>query len=87
MIILFMLFLIQFSIACSCLAVNKEKQQELAEQGWNDVSPAIKDKVQNTFKCCGFNSTSVDDHPSCDNIYVCLCLCHSIIPNILVIFI
>lgn len=38
MVILFMLFLVQFSVACACLAVNKEQQRSWAKavgtQGW-----------------------------------------------------
>lgn len=72
MIILFTLFLIQFSIACSCLAVSSEQQQQFAEEGWNRVSNKIRQEVQNTFYCCGFNSTSTD-HPSCDAVQVWKC--------------
>lgn len=73
MIILFLLFLIQFSIAASCLAVNREQQQQFAEEGWNIASNDIKKKVQDTFLCCGFNATDVknmNSHPSCENITV-----------------
>lgn len=57
MLILFLLFLVQFSIACACLAVNTKQQEELAEQGWTTVGPDLKQKVQETFGCCGFNDT------------------------------
>lgn len=70
MIILFMLFLIQFSIACSCLAVNAGQQQQFAEEGWNTVPETIKKEVQDTFLCCGFNHTVPDYHPSCENVTV-----------------
>ncbi|XP_015116220.1 tetraspanin-31-A [Diachasma alloeum] len=72
MLILFLLFLVQFSIACACLAVNTKQQEELAEQGWKRVGPHIKEQVQTTFTCCGFNSSmgAIDDpamsHPSCE---------------------
>ncbi|CAO1425443.1 unnamed protein product [Diamesa hyperborea] len=66
MIILFILFLVQFSIACSCLAVNQDQQKELADKGWHRVSDDIKQEVQDTFQCCGFNSTAIPDHPSCE---------------------
>ncbi|KOX74500.1 Tetraspanin-31 [Melipona quadrifasciata] len=56
MLILFLLFLIQFSIACACLAVNTKQQEQLAEQGWKHANELI-DKVQETFNCCGFNGT------------------------------
>uniref|UniRef100_U5EYF3 Putative tetraspanin 97e n=1 Tax=Corethrella appendiculata TaxID=1370023 RepID=U5EYF3_9DIPT len=65
MIILFLLFLIQFSIACSCLAVSSEQQTQFAEQGWAISSDSVKEKVQNEFLCCGFNSTATLDHPNC----------------------
>lgn len=70
MIILFLLFLIQFSIACSCLTVNSEQQKQFAEEGWTRVPFSIKEKVQDTFLCCGFNSTLIDDHPSCNAVNV-----------------
>lgn len=54
MVILFMLFLIQFSVACACLAVNSKQQTQLAEQGWNKVPDDVKTKVQEAFQCCGF---------------------------------
>lgn len=65
MIILFVLFLIQFSVASSCLAVNKDQQRDLAARGWNHGPIELKKEVQDTFKCCGFNSTSDSDIP-CD---------------------
>ncbi|XP_037811406.1 tetraspanin-13 [Lucilia sericata] len=70
MIILFLLFLIQFSIASSCLAVNSEQQQEFAEEGWNRVPDSMRKQVQDTFLCCGFNSTSTTTSAdiSCDAI-------------------
>ncbi|GFG40123.1 hypothetical protein Cfor_09374 [Coptotermes formosanus] len=57
MLILFLLFLVQFSVACACLAFNAEQQHQLAEQGWNNVSPEIRNKVQKTFDCCEFDVT------------------------------
>ncbi|KAG5315458.1 TSN31 protein, partial [Acromyrmex insinuator] len=73
MLILFLLFLIQFSIACACLAVNTKQQEQLAEQGWRRVGPDLRAKVQTTFNCCGFNITTQVDHPggSCDEKICC----------------
>ncbi|XP_017891613.1 tetraspanin-13 isoform X2 [Ceratina calcarata] len=59
MLILFLLFLIQFSIACACLAVNTKQQEQLAEQGWTRVGHDLRDKVEETFNCCGFNETVI----------------------------
>ncbi|XP_078039877.1 tetraspanin 97E isoform X2 [Augochlora pura] len=86
MFILFLLFLIQFSIACACLAVNTKQQEQLAEQGWKRVANDLKAKVQTTFNCCSFNSTSIelenDSRLSCKKVnkiccptesYDCMC--------------
>ncbi|XP_014474300.1 PREDICTED: tetraspanin-31-A isoform X2 [Dinoponera quadriceps] len=71
MLILFLLFLIQFSIACACLAVNTKQQEQLAEQGWIHVDKDLKAKVQTTFGCCGFNGTSDDPDLFCDEKVCC----------------
>ncbi|XP_015590238.1 tetraspanin-13 [Cephus cinctus] len=77
MLILFLLFLIQFSIACACLAVNAKQQEQLAEQGWRRVGDPLKLQVQTRFTCCGFNDTSTVEpgmgHPSCDNVNELCC--------------
>jgi len=70
MVVLFILFLIQFSIACACLAVSEDTQERLAEQGWPTVSNAVKQDAQSTFQCCGFKDLSLNEtdplgHPSC----------------------
>jgi len=55
MVVLFILFILQFSIACACLAVKEDTQITLAEKGWNSSSNGTKNDVQNLFKCCGFS--------------------------------
>ncbi|XP_011497001.1 PREDICTED: tetraspanin-31-A isoform X2 [Ceratosolen solmsi marchali] len=73
MLILFLLFLIQFSIACACLAVNAKQQEQLADQGWQQVDNQLKEKVEYTFHCCGFNkTTSIIEEFSSGNDSVCL---------------
>ncbi|KYM97200.1 Tetraspanin-31 [Cyphomyrmex costatus] len=71
MLILFLLFLIQFSIACACLAVNTKQQEQLAEQGWRRVGPDLRAKVQTTFNCCGFNSTTDESGGPCEVNKIC----------------
>ncbi|CAH1112137.1 unnamed protein product [Psylliodes chrysocephalus] len=55
MVILFLLFLIQFSVACACLGVNSEQQTQLAEEGWKRVDNRTRSQVQVVFNCCGFD--------------------------------
>lgn len=63
MVILFLLFLLQFSVACACLGVNTEQQEQLAEQGWNKGGNATRARVQDTFTCCGFDDKIDKEHP------------------------
>jgi tetraspanin-13/31 len=75
MIILFCLFIVQFAIACSCLAVNKQQQEVFAEHAWDSLSDEGKKEVQESYTCCGFrsNTTVTDDHPACDAILKICC--------------
>ncbi|CAK1601009.1 unnamed protein product [Parnassius mnemosyne] len=71
MVILFLLFFVQFSVACACLAVNSDQQEMLAQQGWNKVNMDVKEQVQQRFQCCGFQNRLIPvngsaDYPSCD---------------------
>lgn len=75
MLILFLLFLVQFSVACACLAFNSEQQHQLAEQGWKRVTtPTLKHEVQKLFDCCDHDEsilstlspvTTVSPEPQC----------------------
>lgn len=74
MVILFVLFIIQFSIACACLAVSEATQKQLAEQGWKSVGNTTKEAVQQQFECCGYNTRGLQNatdplgHPDCSSI-------------------
>lgn len=76
MIILFVLFLLQFSLACACLAVNPEQKDSLAEQGWRLSSNDTRAEVQSQFDCCGFKEANIGPakdlgHPMCNNVSPC----------------
>ncbi|KAL2080096.1 hypothetical protein ACEWY4_023889 [Coilia grayii] len=53
MIILFMVFVVQFSVSSACLAINKDQQEHLLEVGWNN-SQSTQTDVEKTLNCCGF---------------------------------
>ncbi|AWP04952.1 putative tetraspanin-13 [Scophthalmus maximus] len=63
MIILFMVFIMQFSVSSACLAINKEQQEHLLEVGWNN-SQSTQSDVEKSINCCGF--TQVDPNGTCD---------------------
>lgn len=70
MIILFLVFLVQFSLACACLAVNEEQREQLARSGWDFSSNETRIIVQATSQCCGFKDQDWGQHPSCESVSV-----------------
>ncbi|GIY17114.1 tetraspanin-31 [Caerostris darwini] len=76
MIILFMLFVVQFSIACACLAFNEDQQHKLAYEGWHQAPMDLRNETQIYFNCCGFQNASLPDNdpmkaPSCSSVPFC----------------
>ncbi|ESN96637.1 hypothetical protein HELRODRAFT_67865 [Helobdella robusta] len=76
MVILFLVFIFQFSIACASLALTDEQQQEFFRLGWKLASDDLKDRTQQAFHCCGmdrehqFNSRTPFEyrHPLCSKV-------------------
>ena len=77
MLVLFLIFFIQFIVACVCLGVSKEKQLDIAKVGWQYSSNATRDDVQRSFVCCGYDKLDNTleeviknnlDHPPCNMI-------------------
>lgn len=80
MIVLFILFLLQFGFACACLAVTDSQQTKLLRTGWENADNETKNKAQTSFGCCGFdtetqgyNVTQPMGHPSCVEVEACKC--------------
>ncbi|XP_067685841.1 tetraspanin-13-like isoform X1 [Haliotis asinina] len=76
MIILFVLFLIQFALACACLAVNTEQKENIAKQGWMMASASTREDVQRNFNCCGYNDQQLNStdrlgYPPCKTSACC----------------
>ena len=78
MIILFLLFLVQFALACACLALSSEQQHKVLKVGWSQASDQLKQEMQEHFSCCGFDNETVADnlnengmnHPPCDKVAI-----------------
>ncbi|KAG5670452.1 hypothetical protein PVAND_000716 [Polypedilum vanderplanki] len=58
MILSLCLFVVQFSIAASCLAINTHKEENFAEEDWNKSSDELKKEIETDFHCIGFNASS-----------------------------
>jgi len=56
MVVLFLIFLIQFSVACAALAINEDDEKKIILSAWNAAeknSPSIIVQAELTFDCCG----------------------------------
>ncbi|XP_034554581.1 tetraspanin-13a [Notolabrus celidotus] len=69
MMILFLVFVVQFSVSCACLSLNKDQQNNLLEIGWNKSENTQKD-VEKTLNCCGYSSYNPNS--------TCAARCHDI---------
>jgi len=63
MVVLFLIFLIQFSCSCAALAINETDEKMLIKKAWNTAeskSPSLVVQAEQTFDCCGLgiNETS-----------------------------
>lgn len=70
MVILFLIFFIQFAIACACLALSDAQKKKIISSGWNKVDDTLKGKCQTGLDCCGLNDHDYD-HPSCRKLECC----------------
>ncbi|XP_051518818.1 tetraspanin-31-like isoform X2 [Myxocyprinus asiaticus] len=58
MVILFIVFLFQFGVSCSCLAMNQGQQEKLLSSSWGLMSNDTRGNLENKLDCCGlFNNT------------------------------
>ncbi|XP_053570097.1 tetraspanin-13 [Bombina bombina] len=79
MIILFVIFVVQFSVSCASLALNKEQQNQLLEVGWNHTETAQED-IEKNLNCCGFQTFNKNISCTADCFRTLSCLpCASII--------
>ena len=78
MVILFLLFLVQFAVACACLALSSDQQHRVLRLGWSRASNELKYQMQVEFSCCGFDNSSVNlpadnaenmGHPPCEEVH------------------
>ncbi|XP_036025921.1 tetraspanin-31 [Onychomys torridus] len=68
MVILGLVFIFQFGISCSCLAINRNKQIDVINASWWVMSNSTQHELERSFDCCGlFNLTApyLQDDTSC----------------------
>ncbi|XP_006859561.1 PREDICTED: tetraspanin-31 [Chrysochloris asiatica] len=67
-IILGLVFIFQFGISCSCLAINRSKQTDVINASWWVMSNTTRNELERSLDCCGlFNLTyqNQQDSTSC----------------------
>ncbi|KAM4571432.1 tetraspanin-31 [Fundulus diaphanus] len=53
MVILFIVFLFQFGVSCSCLAMNRGQQVVLLNSTWGMLENTTKTDLESQLNCCG----------------------------------
>jgi len=64
MVVLFIIFLIQFSVSCAALAINKNDENKIIEAAWKksaSSSPSLIIQAEQTFDCCGLGLDTTAD--------------------------
>ncbi|CAM9937896.1 unnamed protein product, partial [Bubo scandiacus] len=60
MIILGLVFVFQFGVSCSCLAINRSRQEGLFSSAWPILSNETKTELERRLDCCGLLNRSAD---------------------------
>ena len=55
MVLMFVLFVAQFSISAACLSLTSEQEMEVASLGWSSSSNETRREAEVYFYCCGFH--------------------------------
>ncbi|XP_048856331.1 tetraspanin-31-like [Brienomyrus brachyistius] len=75
MVILLLVFLFQFGVSCSCLAMNRSQQVALLNATWKMLQNETKVELEKNLNCCGLlNITAEYQHFTCQaqcRNYVC----------------
>jgi tetraspanin-13/31 len=56
MVVLFLIFLIQFSVSCAALAINEQDEKTIIKTAWDGSeknSPSLVVQAERSFDCCG----------------------------------
>lgn len=68
MVILFIVFLFQFGVSCSCLAMNRGQQKTLLTSAWSMLNNDMRGDLEARLDCCDLtktNDTFTQDPVSC----------------------
>jgi len=66
MVVLFLIFIIQFSVSCAALGINKIDETEILKKGWESADNNTKFDAETLFDCCGLNN--IEEGIKCENL-------------------
>ncbi|KAJ8369986.1 hypothetical protein SKAU_G00100140 [Synaphobranchus kaupii] len=77
MVILFLVFLLQFGVSCSCLAMNRLQQEKLLNSTWGMMSNETKGSLEKQLNCCGLLNNTHDQALFNRDFLHCSALCRN----------
>ncbi|XP_061074831.1 tetraspanin-31 [Conger conger] len=77
MVILFLVFLFQFGVSCSCLALNRDQQEKLLNTSWNLMGDNTKKSLEHQLDCCGLVNRTDSQEQFTADAAGCNALCKS----------
>lgn len=75
MVILFIVFLFQFGVSCSCLAMNRGQQEKLLNSSWGLMSNDTKGNLEKQLDCCGLLNNSISQAEFTRDVQSCQAPC------------
>ncbi|KAJ8358530.1 hypothetical protein SKAU_G00150550 [Synaphobranchus kaupii] len=75
MVILFLVFLFQFGMSCSCLAMNRGQQEKLLNATWNMMSNKTRISLEMQLDCCGLVNSTLNQQQFKSDIQLCKAPC------------
>jgi len=60
MVVLFCIFIIQFSVSCAAVGINEEDEKTILIQGWNKADNTTKFDAESIFNCCGLTNQTTE---------------------------
>ncbi|XP_073326267.1 tetraspanin-31 [Pagrus major] len=75
MVILFIVFLFQFGVSCSCLAMNRGQQEALLNSAWGMMKNETKTDLESQLNCCGLLNVTASRTQFDHDLQNCNALC------------
>ena len=70
MAVMFLIFIILFSVSVAALSITSSQQHAILKKAWGSVGNTTRQDVQRLGDCCGFENMNItSDHPSCQEVF------------------